>query len=498
MLDKVINRLDNINILSDLHLLAIQTGNGQAAHGWSVHLLDNLRINVRNNSIVDLKGMLDIKEYLHGTIVLITIVQPTRCFRTEIESGTKQTVISAVRTKLANVKDGEIGMGTMLDSQRLAVGIDNLGEITVKYILEGDIHIVIQRNNVGSMLLQFCIGFYRLHTSSCSKCDMGIFVITLWIVNNQNIYLVGSQTPDNVHPFLLTFTGIHSQQTIGDSRMIVEFIRQLRRIVVFQTSNIIHHVGTVNRRLLPITEPILEIITFNLLFLLLTEEILIESLVSSDTGERILAQNSGILNIDSRGCDTVIQRINLVQKVVEDAVSNLFLVGIVDAEELCDITPELTQNLHHLTHDGIGILLAIDKLLQPLIAALATELSQSFIGYLVIGLQMGIILDDIVPDLRGVLHHPNNILPLLGIALTQHLSPQVGVLMKRSLGSSNTRVNINGAIMYETISLMCSATEEHRLALHDILLHLVSDINSMGVNLLLDFISREIDNTLLV
>ena len=154
----------------------------------------------------------------------------------------------------------------------------------------------------------------------------------------------------------------------------------------------------------------------------------------------------------------------------------------MDAEKLCNMVPELSQGLHHLTHDGIGILLAIDKLLQLPVAALATELCQSFIGYLVIGLQMGVVLDDIVPDLRGVLHHPDDILPLLGIALTQHLSPQVGVLMKRSLSSSNTRVNIDSAIMHEAISLMCSTTEEHRLTLQDILLHLLGDLDTMQGN----------------
>ena len=143
------------------------------------------------------------------------------------------------------------------------------------------------------------------------------------------------------------------------------------------------------------------------------------------------------------------------------------------------MVPELSQGLHHLTHDGIGILLAIDKLLQLPVAALATELCQSFISYLVISLQMRIVLDNIVPDLRSVLHHPNDILPLLGIALTQNLGPQVSVLMKRSLSSSDTRVNIDGAVMHETISLMCSATEEHRLTLQDILLHLLGDLDTM-------------------
>ena len=146
------------------------------------------------------------------------------------------------------------------------------------------------------------------------------------------------------------------------------------------------------------------------------------------------------------------------------------------------MVPELSQSLHHLTHDGVGILLAIDKLLQPLIATLATELCQSFIGYLVISLQMRIVLDDIVPDLRGVPHHPDDILPLLGIALTQNLGPQVGVLMKRSLGSGNTRVNINSTIVDEAVSLMLSTAEEHRLALHDILLHLLGNLDTMQGN----------------
>ena len=154
----------------------------------------------------------------------------------------------------------------------------------------------------------------------------------------------------------------------------------------------------------------------------------------------------------------------------------------MNTEELCNMVPELSQGLHHLTHDGIGILLAIDKLLQPLIAALSTELCQCFIGYLIISLQMRVVLDDIVPDLRGVLHHPDDILPLLGIALTQHLSPQVGIFMKRSLGSSNTRVNIDSAIMHEAISLMCSTTEEHRLTLQDILLHLLGNLDTMQGN----------------
>ena len=209
MPDEVINSLDDINILSDLHLLAIQTGNGQAAHGRTIHLLDNLRIDVKACFVADLEWMLDNKIYLHGTIVIRTVIQPYRGMGTEIETGTKQSIILAVRTNPADVKDGEISMGTMFDSQRLAVGIDNLGKVAVKHILEGDIHIVIQRNNFSSMLLQFGIGFYRLHSFCCSKCNMSILIVTLWIVNNQNIYLVSGQTPNNVHTLLLAFTVIN-------------------------------------------------------------------------------------------------------------------------------------------------------------------------------------------------------------------------------------------------------------------------------------------------
>ena len=54
--------------------------------------------------------------------------------------------------------------------------------------------------------------------------------------------------------------------------------------------------------------------------------------------------------------------------------------------------------------------------------------------------------------------------------------------MKRCLGSGNTGVNINSTVMNKAVSLMLSTTEEHRLTLQDILLHLLGDFDTMQGN----------------
>ena len=115
--------------------------------------------------------------------------------------------------------------------------------------------------------------------------------------------------------------------------MVVELIRQGRRIFVLQGCHIIDMIGTINRGLLPVAKPFLEIVTLYDGFLLLTIEILEESPVSNDTGKRIVVHYSRILNVDNGSRQTIVQRIDFIQEVEKNTVSNLFLVGIMDAKE---------------------------------------------------------------------------------------------------------------------------------------------------------------------
>jgi len=82
--------------------------------------------------VADLEWMLDIKIYLHGTIVLRTIIQPCGGMGTEIKSGTEKTLILAGLTKLADIKGGELGMGTVLNNQRFTLIINNFRAICLE------------------------------------------------------------------------------------------------------------------------------------------------------------------------------------------------------------------------------------------------------------------------------------------------------------------------------------------------------------------------------
>jgi len=67
-----------------------------------------------------------------GTIVLRTIIQPCGGMGTEIKSGTEKTLILAGLTKLADIKGGELGMGTVLNNQRFTLIINNFRAICLE------------------------------------------------------------------------------------------------------------------------------------------------------------------------------------------------------------------------------------------------------------------------------------------------------------------------------------------------------------------------------
>ena len=160
------------------------------------------------------------------------------------------------------------------------------------------------------------------------------------------------------------------------------------------------------------------------------------------------------------GCQ--LQWIHTVQEVIEHTVRHLFLTVIFDMKEVGNGVPELTQSGRDLLKDACFTLF-FHKLLQALGTTLTAILGQCLGGYLVIRMEIRILALHVVPHLRGVLHHLNDLCPLTRILLTQNLCPQMGVFMDGGLYGSHIRVEIDLPLMDKTIDLTVLVTEQDRL-----------------------------------
>ena len=163
----------------------------------------------------------------------------------------------------------------------------------------------------------------------------------------------------------------------------------------------------------------------------------------------------------------------------------------MDMQEITNLAPEAGEGIIHLLQDAVGILLTVNIGGELLVAAFAAVLGQGFLGDGIVGLQGRVVLTDIVPDLGGILHDPDDILPFLVVLLAQDLCPQVGVLVDRCLCSGNTRINIDLAVLDEAVGLAVGLAEEHRLTFQHVTLHLLGDPDGVQSYTVIGFLSLD-------
>ena len=150
-------------------------------------------------------------------------------------------------------------------------------------------------------------------------------------------------------------------------------------------------------------------------------------------------------------------------------------------QEVGNGIPELAQYCRDLIEDASGILLVSHELLQTLGTTLTTILSQGLRCNFIIRMQIGVLALDIIPHLRRVLHHLDDLFPLFRILLTQDFGPQVGIFVDRRLYRGHIRVKIDLSLMHETIDLTILVTEQDGLpALVGLILILLKDALTFG------------------
>ena len=150
-------------------------------------------------------------------------------------------------------------------------------------------------------------------------------------------------------------------------------------------------------------------------------------------------------------------------------------------QEVGNGIPELAQYCRDLFEDASGILLVSHELLQALGATLATILSQSLGSDFIIRMQIGVLALDIIPHLRRVLHHLDDLFPLFRILLAQDFGPQVGIFVDGRLYRGHIGVKIDLTLMHEAIDLTFLVTEQDGFsALVGLILILLKDALTFG------------------
>ena len=150
-------------------------------------------------------------------------------------------------------------------------------------------------------------------------------------------------------------------------------------------------------------------------------------------------------------------------------------------QEVGNGIPELAQYFRNLLEDASGILLVSHELLQTLSATLTTILSQGLRCNLIIRMQIGVLALDIIPHLRRVLHHLDDLFPLFRILLAQDFGPQMGIFVDGRLYRGHIGVKIDLTLMHEAIDLTILVTEQDGFsALVGLILILLKDALTFG------------------
>ena len=95
----------------------------------------------------------------------------------------------------------------------------------------------------------------------------------------------------------------------------------------------------------------------------------------------------------------VSERVDAFQKVPEYLVCHLLLTGVMDMQEIGDISPKPVKGFGYGVKDGLSVLLlpSPDFLRQPFMAALAAVVGKDFLGDVVLVMQMAVALPDLLP-----------------------------------------------------------------------------------------------------
>ena len=78
-------------------------------------------------------------------------------------------------------------------------------------------------------------------------------------------------------------------------------------------------------------------------------------------------------------------------------------------------------------------------------------------------MEIRVLALDIIPHLRGVLHHLDDLAPFVRVLLTQDLSPQVGIFVDGCLHRGHIGVEIDLPLMHKAIDLPVLVTEQDGL-----------------------------------
>ena len=151
----------------------------------------------------------------------------------------------------------------------------------------------------------------------------------------------------------------------------------------------------------------------------------------------------------------ILVRIDTREKIAQDAIGKVTggIVMHVTLEKQRDILPETLQSSQEILENLLGLLTFLAVLSKTLGTMTATVSGQHLIGYLVIILQMGIGLDNLIPDSSLTFHQLHDTLPLLWIALAQGLCPYMGVLVERNIRACLLGIQKDSTTIDEAIDL---------------------------------------------
>ena len=92
-------------------------------------------------------------------------------------------------------------------------------------------------------------------------------------------------------------------------------------------------------------------------------------------------------------------------------------------------------------------------------------------------MQIRVLLSDIIPNVRSIFHHLNDIGPFLLVLLTQNSSPEVGIFMQRPVGTRNIQINIecSRATVNKAVCLLITGTEETDILFTAIIYNLLAN-----------------------
>ena len=173
--------------------------------------------------------------------------------------------------------------------------------------------------------------------------------------------------------------------------------------------------------------------------------------------------------------------VHLVQEVVHDPACHLVCGAVMDVQEIGRLLPEAVDGLSDAVDDVAGlsvgevVVVVPEGALQQSHALLAGVLCQHLLGDVAVGRQVRVLRLHHLPHRSDLLHQSDDVLPFFGVVLPHRLCPEVRVLVDGRLARGDARVDVDGLVVREAVSVTLRREEEHRLSLHHVGLHLRRD-----------------------